>query len=137
MDRLKRLLVAMVMMLPVACIAMDCDKAIATPDINACAYADYQKADAALNAMYKRVLDAYKDGQGEAGSYSTRADLVKAQRAWVQFRDANCNAVYDRWQQGTIRGLMANACLKELTEQRTAQLESQFLRSPDEPRNGP
>lgn len=132
-----KFLAASLVMLPVACFAMDCDKAIATPDVNACAYADYQKADAALNAVYKRVMDAYKDGQGEADGYSTRADLVKAQRAWVQFRDANCDAVYDRWQQGTIRGLMANACLKELTEQRTAQLEAQFLRSPDAPRYGP
>ena len=132
-----KLLVSLLALLPAACLAMDCDKAMTTPDINECAYKDYQKADLALNEMYKRVLDAFKSSQDEANGYSTRADLIEAQRAWVKFRDANCNAVYDRWQQGTIRGLMRNACLKELTEQRSKQLEQQFLRSPDAPDNGP
>lgn len=133
---MKRIVLLLLALSPSAALALDCDKAITTPDINECAHRDYQKSDAKLNDTYQRVIAAEKAGPQDP-DFPVLAELVEAQRSWVKFRDANCNAVFDYWHEGTILGLNRIVCLQMLTDERTRQLERQFLHSPIEPSNGP
>ena len=95
--------------------APDCGDAMTQAEMNACSYAEYQSADAALNAEWTIARDVAK-------RRDLFAELLKAQRAWLAFRDAHCEAVAAQYAGGSIRPLIHNSCLTELTETRTTQL---------------
>jgi uncharacterized protein YecT (DUF1311 family) len=104
--------------------ALDCDKAISTPEINACASQEQEKAEARLNKVYRRVLKNLDHRDDGLDNYSEmKKTLVEAQRAWVKFREADCNAVYTRHASGTIRGVMFIGCMQAHAEQRIKELE--------------
>ena len=95
--------------------AMACPVEIKTQmDIDECAAADYQRADAALNAAWgpvKAHIDSYGDG----------AKLLDAQRKWIAFRDAACEAESSVWGISGWRMIMYS-CLARLTRRRTEDL---------------
>lgn len=62
-----------------------------TTDMNICAFQDYQRADAKLNAAYKKRVASLEKAQLER--------LRTAQRAWIAFRDAQC-----RYEAGVYEG---------------------------------
>ena len=79
-----------------------------------CAGADYQAADAKLNAAYKDLVGRNDD--------NTNKLLQTAQRAWIAFRDADCASLYDQdW--GTISRVEAASCRLDLTARRADALE--------------
>lgn len=83
--------------------------------MNACAYRDYKQADAALNTAWKPAKEfADAIGKGEV--------LLAAQRAWLTYRDAACEAQASPFEGGTIQPLIRATCLSELTAQRTRML---------------
>jgi uncharacterized protein YecT (DUF1311 family) len=86
------------------------------PELNAAADAEYQKADARLNATYKKLL-AKLDDEG-------KKKLIAAERAWVAYRDAQADFDADAAARGGSMEPMeySNSCL-ELTEARIKQLE--------------
>ena len=86
-------------------------------EMNQCADATYQQADAALNAVWPQAK-ARMDALG-AG-----ADLLDAQRKWISFRDAACSAEIAPYAGGTIQPLIWSSCLTRLTLQRTDDLRS-------------
>ncbi|MCC2975423.1 DUF1311 domain-containing protein [Sphingomonas sp. PL-96] len=94
-----------------------------TPSINACASAEFDAADAELNRYYQAAMRRLRsEGEGEAAK-----ELVKAQRAWIQYRDAECGAVYQNWSGGSIRTLMGISCQTRLTKLRTHVIWSHWL----------
>lgn len=101
-------------------LAIDCNKAITTPDINQCAYAEQQKVELKLNQTYQRVLKMLSRPDETS---NVKASLVKAQRAWVVFREADCTAIFDFWEEGTIRTVQRIGCMQEHAEFRIKQLE--------------
>ncbi|MDB5587322.1 MAG: hypothetical protein JWP26_2292 [Devosia sp.] len=48
--------------------------------------------------------------------------LKTAQRAWLKFRDADCAFADALWQGGTIRSVMASACMMNATATRAVEL---------------
>lgn len=79
------------------------------------AYADFAKADRELNRVYKVLM-------GKLDSTS-RQKLVKAQRAWLTFRDADADLAGDTEARGGSMEPMLVAFRKqELTEARTRDL---------------
>lgn len=88
-----------------------------------CIATDYQKADAKLNAVYKETVSSLKK-EGSETSKEILSRLVKAQKAWVTFRDAECDLQATDMLGGTGEGLVALSCLKELTEKRVEELKS-------------
>lgn len=96
--------------------AVDCQNAMATPDINECASIEQKKVEDKLNKVYQRVIKTI----GEA---DTRKALVDAQRAWVKFREADCKAVYELYKGGTIRTVMFIGCMQQHAEARIKNLE--------------
>ena len=109
--------------------AVDCDNAMAQPDLNACAYQEYERADAALNAQWKLTAAAMKAQDREfdrtqdnrPGYYDT---LLAAQRAWITYRDKHCASEGYTMRGGSAEPMMISGCMRTLTEQRTKDLKA-------------
>jgi uncharacterized protein YecT (DUF1311 family) len=85
------------------------------PEMNATSWAEYQKADARLNATYKKLL-AKLDDEG-------RKKLIAAERAWVAYRDAQADFDADASARGgSMEPLEYNESCLELTEARIKDL---------------
>ena len=106
-------------------LALDCNKAISTPEINACAKQEQEKVEAELNAVYKEVMKSLSEPDTEYEKPSeVKAALIEAQRAWIKFREADCNAVYIQNQGGTIRTVMYISCMQQRAKQRIKELRN-------------
>ena len=88
-------------------------------EMNQQAYADFKKADAALNKIYAQVL-AKLDEEGQT-------KLKAAQRAWVVFRDAQAELDADFMRGGTAAPTLHAGSLADTTRQRTQALKD-FLK---------
>ncbi|WP_428628970.1 lysozyme inhibitor LprI family protein [Sphingopyxis sp.] len=109
--------------------AVDCENAMAQPDLNACAYQEYERADAALNAQWKLTAAAMKaQDKGFDRSYDKRPGyyetLLAAQRAWLTYRDRQCDAEGYTMRGGSAEPMVISGCLATLTEARTAELKA-------------
>ena len=113
---------------------LDCGKATAQPDLNDCAYREYEAEDAVLNAEYRKAMAKArqldidnKDTAPYLGSPMTAADALKsAQRAWIGYRDGHCVLAGYGARGGQAEPLLVSGCLAELTRKRTAELK-EFL----------
>jgi len=84
--------------------------------LDICADANFQKADAALNASYKEIVRRLKDDA------PTTKLLVTAQKAWLAYRDAECAFSSSANSGGSIYPMVFSICLEEVTQQRTKEL---------------
>ncbi|WP_217573107.1 lysozyme inhibitor LprI family protein [Mesorhizobium sp. GbtcB19] len=100
-----------------AAFAEDCDRNDDSQSMmNICADADYQAADAKLNAAYKNVVSRNDQASNKL--------LQTAQRAWIAFRDAECAYSTADSEGGSIHPMEVSQCLTKLTTERTKQLSS-------------
>lgn len=81
-------------------------------DLNACAGKGLRQADAALNETYGRLMQRLKPAPA----------LRDAQRAWIRFRDGECDFATIGVEGGSIRPMVVAQCRQRLTEQRLARL---------------
>jgi uncharacterized protein YecT (DUF1311 family) len=96
-------------------------------EMNACAYIEYQKADAAMNAEWKPLLAIMKDrdkdferkGDDRPGYV---AALLDGQRAWLKYRDAHCVSEGYFARGGSMEPMVVSGCLEAVTTARTKQL---------------
>jgi len=118
---------------PTSCIGAISNPCQEEPDgqttlgIDACLGREQAAWDAILNRRYKAAMADAKDMdrrlQEESGTEPGVADsLLKAQRAWIAFRDAECERQYELYKEGTIRTNIASACQNELTAERAIAL---------------
>jgi uncharacterized protein YecT (DUF1311 family) len=98
--------------------AEDCQNAVSQREMNNCANAAYDKSDAELNAVYKQVTSRLK---GDAKQASL---LVTAQRAWIAFRDAECDFVSSPTTGGSINTMVQANCRDRVTSARVNDLKS-------------
>jgi len=82
--------------------------------MNQCAGVDAANADAALNKIYKQ-LAAKLDGKEKTA-------LRDAQRAWIAFRDKECEYQTIGDDGGSIRPMELAMCARDMTEARTKTL---------------
>ena len=126
MRRIAGLLVAgCVLAMPALADDVDCSNATTQYDMNACAVADWKAADAELNASYKdlvALLTQWDDGEALTNREGGVEKLRKAQRAWVAYRDAACEVAGWPMHGGSAEPLLIYGCMRQLTEQRTADL---------------
>lgn len=105
--------------------AVDCVNQPTQRDMTLCAYQDWQAADARLNDVYARAVATVQawdsDYAAEGDSEETR--LRRAQRAWISYRDANCDAAGYQMRGGSAEPMLVNSCLQQMTDQRIAELE--------------
>jgi len=95
--------------------------------VNGCYDREAEAWDALLNENYKSaVQDAQSADESlrefGGGEPTVAASLKTAQRAWIAYRDAECDRLYDRYKDGTIRFTVFAACQNELTASRAIDL---------------
>lgn len=107
---------------------IDCGNAMAQFELNACAYKEYERADAAMNVQWKitsermKVIDADFDRtqDGRPGYFDT---LLAGQRAWLTYRDKHCASEGYTMRGGSAEPMVISGCKAQLTEARTKQLK--------------
>jgi uncharacterized protein YecT (DUF1311 family) len=95
-----------------------------TLGIVACIQAETTVWDQLLNTEYKatQAANAQADARSQQANINRVKALRDAQRAWISFRDADCNARYALWQDGTIRSVVAANCHMVMTASRAIDL---------------
>ncbi|HEV2600026.1 lysozyme inhibitor LprI family protein [Sphingopyxis sp.] len=107
---------------------IDCGNAMAQFELNACAYKEYEHADAAMNAQWKitsarmKVIDTDFDStqDGRPGYFDT---LLAGQRAWLTYRDKHCASEGYTMRGGSAEPMVISGCKAQLTDARTKQLK--------------
>lgn len=106
-----------------------------TPEVNACgkAYADRAERELAryVAAARKEVAETAAGSTGQEAKGALKS-FDKAQAAWVAYRKAECDAVYDAWSDGTIRGAMFEGCMSDVTKARSLAIWETWLRPMDD-----
>jgi uncharacterized protein YecT (DUF1311 family) len=97
-------------------ISIDCAKAMGAVELKYCAAQAYRLADEDLNHVWNSFS---KDLPAEY-----KRELVEAQRAWVKFRDSNCNAETFLSRGGTGYIYYYDYCLERMTRYRTEELRN-------------
>lgn len=85
-----------------------------TVDMLNCIGAETKSQDARLNKAYKEVMSQL--------SPARKKQLQDAQRAWIKYRDANCNFYADP-DGGTMATVSSNDCFMSATASRAKELE--------------
>ncbi|MEO5706459.1 MAG: lysozyme inhibitor LprI family protein [Alteraurantiacibacter sp.] len=109
----------------------DCAKAVVQQEMNYCAAQEFHAADAEMNAQWRitaaqmRRRDqetAVRDDQREdwPGYFET---LLAGQRAWLAYRDAQCDSEGFEARGGSMEPMLVALCRTALTRQRTRQLQ--------------
>jgi len=87
-------------------------------DQNVCADEELRRQDARLNRNYKAAL------AWMAEDPATKVALIKAQRAWIAYRDADCEAAWASARGGTLATFLNVFCTAKHTERRADELET-------------
>ncbi|MBS7538097.1 lysozyme inhibitor LprI family protein [Ancylobacter lacus] len=95
-----------------------------------CLATEFAKADAALNAAWKKVnglIAADPDTPADQKA-AWKAHLLAAQKAWLAFRDADCRfeLVAAEWHNGSGTTAAQQQCALELTQARTRELLERY-----------
>ncbi|HUB33422.1 MAG TPA: lysozyme inhibitor LprI family protein [Bryobacteraceae bacterium] len=91
-----------------------CQDASTTAAMRSCENTRYEAADRRLNEVYSRLM-------GSLGK-SRQEKLQAAQRAWLQFRDANAAFLSSSAEGGTLEPLIRITALADITEARITEL---------------
>lgn len=107
---------------------VDCDNAMTQSEMNFCASKDYETADKELNAVYRNTMAAMKKTDTDLGeineSYVGAVEaLKKAQRAWIDYRDGQCELAGFEARGGSMEPMLVSGCLADLTKKRTEELK--------------
>ena len=135
---MSHLIVALAMIAAQPDDAIDCNNAMNQQDMNFCAEQEFERADAELNALWRRVIAEERANDAEynreyvaTGAPPVNAEqaLREAQRAWIAFRDAQCT--YEGYENfgGSLQPLTEATCRTRMTRERIAQLQP----APNEP----
>jgi uncharacterized protein YecT (DUF1311 family) len=84
--------------------------------MNICASFYYNAADMELNETYQALMK-------QLTTKTAREKLIKAQRAWIAFRDLECEYSSDGWSGGSGHGMIVVSCYASLSKERTAHLK--------------
>lgn len=120
---MKKYIVFLFLMTPfiVQASEVDCENAVTTYDMNICARKEMEEANAKMEKYYSKAKERYLENDSVVDL------LVKSQEAWMIYRKAHCNSVYEIWARGTIRGVMFAGCMLRLTRQRTYIIWETYL----------
>lgn len=108
---------------------IDCSNTMNGYEERVCAKRFYDRADAKLNSVWKQVLADIKASDLEPpwDAKTWTKKLRKAQRAWIAYRDADCEgAVPMEWSGGTITTTMVLGCMTDKTVVRTNELVERY-----------
>ncbi len=96
--------------------AKDCGQLAVQMELNQCAGANYQAADAALNKLYGQLMADQTDA-------ASKQRLTEAERAWIAYRDKECAyEVGPQQEGGSIWPMEMSNCLEAVTAARLSDL---------------
>ncbi|NLS15386.1 DUF1311 domain-containing protein [Rhizobium sp. P40RR-XXII] len=103
----------------------DCANAQTQTDLNVCAVLDFGTADKALNAQCTKTRAAMVaiDADLDNNMKGAEKALIKAQRAWVDYRDGECEAQGFQARGGSMEPMLVSGCKADLTKKRTKELK--------------
>ena len=91
-----------------------CKGAITQQDLNDCSEKDYRKWDGELNQVYDRIMASLEE--------KNQLKLKEAQKKWIKYRDANCQAERE-YHGGSMAPMIQAYCLRDNTKDRIKELE--------------
>ncbi|OOG67731.1 hypothetical protein BLJAPNOD_01653 [Ensifer sp. M14] len=108
---------------------INCANAMTQADMNICSHRDYEAADTELNTVYKQTVVAMRAKDKELGDISAdyvgaEEALKKAQRAWIGYRDGQCELAGFEARGGSMEPMLVSGCLAQLTTTRTEELKA-------------
>ena len=109
--------------------ALGCASPQSQSEMTECAGMSAARADAAMNAQWTLTLAEMRNQDVQAASQPTHAPgpsyadaLLAAQRAWLKFRDAECQVEGYAARGGSMQPMLVGQCLGRLTALRTKEL---------------
>lgn len=95
-------------------------------EMTQCAGDEFDAADKALNAQWKltRAAMVETDANLDDDQKGAEKTLLKGQRAWIDYRDGQCEAEGFAVRGGTMEPMMVASCKARLTELRTKELKA-------------
>jgi len=111
---------------PAAAQQLNCANPTTQYELTGCASQAYEAADGDLNLAWGMARDMAKRLDASASEYGGPQDnfaiLLDAQRKWIAFRDAACDAEALLARGGTMQNQLFFDCLTRLTRARTEDL---------------
>lgn len=98
--------------------AKECRELQTQADMNICEGKKLGAADAQLNAVYNKLTAKV--------SAAGKAKLIDAQRAWIKYRDLQCEFDAFGTNGGSINGSMVTQCVAEMSRAQTKILARQL-----------
>jgi uncharacterized protein YecT (DUF1311 family) len=97
------------------------DMAGSTPETDACHSAEL--------AILEKDLARYGDAARKVLREEKKklASFEAGEKAWAAYRTAYCDAIYDRWSEGTIRNAMTLECRSNLTRDHIRAIWNDYL----------
>lgn len=93
----------------------DCNNtSTTTKDILRCVTNLYEKSDKKLNEQYSKMV--------APRGFPNRTSLIDTERAWMKYRDAHCNEIYESILPGEEAEIEKTGCLISLTSSRLVEL---------------
>ena len=104
---------------------VDCAMAETQQDMNFCAEQDWQAADEVLNDAYAKAMILMNtiDADLPEEDKGAVSHLRRAQRSWMDFRDAACAAEAYMMHGGSAEPMLLYGCMARLTSARAVDLE--------------
>jgi uncharacterized protein YecT (DUF1311 family) len=104
-----------------------CQAVTASEQVRACALQTRQRAEAGLNAAYaatrQRIASTYRSQPALGKQFG--AALLKAQRAWLAFRDSQCElAAFDAETDTLAHATLVDNCVARIDNARQQDLAS-------------
>lgn len=94
-----------------------------------CAWKAYKAADVELNTVWKQVIASIRPSEylPVEAAETWKGDLLGSQRAWITFKEKDCDAVAYEWYGGSGANLAVSSCLYNHTVARTKDLKMRYL----------
>lgn len=104
----------------------DCKNPQTQAEMTSCEQDRYGEADKALNAQWKttRAQMAEVDENLDENDRGAEKALLTAQRAWISYRDAQCEAEGFQARGGSMEPMLVAGCLANLSDTRTKELKA-------------
>lgn len=96
-------------------LAVDCEKASTTVELNECASITFKEADKRLNEVYNKFYKSLDEQEKKV--------LKDSQNAWINFRDKNANLMSLTYLRASMYTMVFLGAKTELTENRIKELE--------------
>jgi uncharacterized protein YecT (DUF1311 family) len=95
-----------------------CDDEMTQTGLNVCFANAYKSEESRLKVTYNHYLTIL--------SSTDKTNLLTAQEAWLRYRDAECKAVADQFEGGSMQPMQFSSCMYELTLARIRELNDDY-----------